>query len=77
MVERFDRYEAMVEEGLLGVLKRLGLSKNISQFMDPGARANQGAATIKSRLCSIGGFDPDEWDLPPKPCINRAWTCDA
>ena len=30
MVERFDRYEAMVEEGLLGVVKRLGLSKNIS-----------------------------------------------
>jgi hypothetical protein len=38
-----------------------------SQFMDRGARAHRGAATIKSRLCSIGGFDPDEWDLPPKP----------
>jgi hypothetical protein len=38
-----------------------------SQFMDRGARAHQGAATIKSRLCSIGGFVPDEWDLPPKP----------
>ena len=31
------------------------------------ARGHQGAATIKSRLCSVGGFDPDEWDLPPKP----------
>jgi hypothetical protein len=30
MVERFDRYEAMVEEGLLGAVKRLGLSRNIS-----------------------------------------------
>ena len=38
-----------------------------SQFMDRGARAHRGAATIKSRLCSIGGFNPDEWDLPPKP----------
>jgi hypothetical protein len=38
-----------------------------SQFMDRVARGHQGAATIKSRLCSVGGFDPDEWDLPPKP----------
>ena len=38
-----------------------------SQFMDRIARGHQGAATIKSRLCSVGGFDPDEWDLPPKP----------
>jgi hypothetical protein len=27
MVERFDRYEAMVEEGLLGAVKQLGLSR--------------------------------------------------
>jgi hypothetical protein len=38
-----------------------------SQFMDRVARGHQGAATIKSRLCTSGGFDPDEWDLPPKP----------
>ena len=38
-----------------------------SQFIDRVARGHQGAATIKSRLCSFGGFDPDEWDLPPKP----------
>ena len=38
-----------------------------SQFMDRVARGHQGAATIKSRLCSVGGFDPNEWDLPPKP----------
>ena len=30
-------------------------------------RAHRGEARIKSRLCSIGGFDPDEWDFPPKP----------
>ena len=35
--------------------------------MDPIARGHRGAAKIKSRLCSIGNFDPDEWDLPPKP----------
>src|SRR6201987_422597 len=38
-----------------------------SQFMDRIARAHQGKAKIHSRLCSVGGFDPDEWDLPPKP----------
>jgi hypothetical protein len=38
-----------------------------SQFMDRVARGHQGAETIKSKLCSIGGFAPDEWDLPPKP----------
>jgi hypothetical protein len=38
-----------------------------SQFMDRVARGHQGAAAIKSRLCSIGRFAPDEWDLPPKP----------
>jgi hypothetical protein len=38
-----------------------------SQFMDRVARGHQGAATIKSRLCSIGRFAPDEWELPPKP----------
>jgi hypothetical protein len=38
-----------------------------SQFMDRDARAHQGKAKINSRLCSIGGFDPDKWDLPPKP----------
>jgi hypothetical protein len=38
-----------------------------SQFMDRDARAHHGKAKINSRLCSIGGFDPDQWDLPPKP----------
>jgi len=38
-----------------------------SQFLDPDNRAHRGQAKIKSRLCRIGGFDPEEWDLPPKP----------
>ena len=38
-----------------------------SQFMGRVDRAHQGKAKIKSRLCSMGGFNPDEWDLPPKP----------
>ncbi|MGN6310413.1 MAG: hypothetical protein ACTHNN_12755 [Xanthobacteraceae bacterium] len=36
-----------------------------SQFNDATGRAHMGQARIKSRL--IGGNDPDEWDLPPKP----------
>jgi hypothetical protein len=39
----------------------------VSQCLDCDNRAHRGQAKIKSRLCSIGGFDPDEWDLPPKP----------
>jgi hypothetical protein len=38
-----------------------------SQFMTPIDRAHRGKAKINSRLCAIGGFDPEEWDLPPKP----------
>jgi hypothetical protein len=38
-----------------------------SQFQTATDRAHQGQAKINSRLCSIGGFDPDKWDLPPKP----------
>jgi hypothetical protein len=38
-----------------------------SQFLDRDNRAHRGQSKIRSRLCSIGGFDPDEWDFPPKP----------
>jgi hypothetical protein len=38
-----------------------------SQFSDRVNRAHQGKARINSRLCSIGGLDPDKWDFPPKP----------
>ena len=38
-----------------------------SQFLDRNNRAHRGKANINARLCAIGGFDPDEWDLPPKP----------
>jgi hypothetical protein len=38
-----------------------------SQFRDRVNRAHDGKARITSRLCSIGGFNLDEWDLPPKP----------
>ena len=30
-------------------------------------RAHRGKARIKTRLCSLGGFDPAEWEFPPKP----------
>jgi hypothetical protein len=38
-----------------------------SQFLDRDNRAHRGQAKLRNRLCRIGGFDPDEWDLPPKP----------
>jgi hypothetical protein len=47
-----------------------------SQFMGRDDRAHHGRAKIKSRLCSIGHFDPDEWDLPPKPKWMRWRTYD-
>lgn len=38
-----------------------------SQFCDRIDRAHRGKAKINSQLCRIGGFDPDEWEFPPKP----------
>lgn len=38
-----------------------------SQFRDHINRAHDGQARIRSRLCSIGGLDPDQYDFPPKP----------
>jgi hypothetical protein len=38
-----------------------------SQFMDRDSRAHYAKSKIKSHLCSIGKFDPDDWELPPKP----------
>ncbi len=38
-----------------------------SQFNDATSRAHAGKARINSRLCSIAGLDPEDWDLPPKP----------
>jgi hypothetical protein len=38
-----------------------------SQFCDRINRAHRGKARINTRLCEMGGFDPDEWDFAPKP----------
>jgi len=38
-----------------------------SQFLGRTDRAHRGKAKINTRLCSLGGFNPDEWDLVPKP----------
>jgi hypothetical protein len=38
-----------------------------SQFMDRDSRAHYGQSKINSQLCSIGKFDPEKWDFPPKP----------
>jgi hypothetical protein len=37
------------------------------QFMRPTDRAHHGKDKLNRRLCAIGGYDPNEWDLPPKP----------
>ena len=44
-----------------------------SQFLGRDDRAHHGQAKIKSRLCSMGGFEPDGWDFPPKPKWMR-WS---
>jgi hypothetical protein len=47
-----------------------------SQFLCRDNRAHHGQAKIKSRLCTIGQFDPDDWKLPPKPKWMRWRTYD-
>jgi hypothetical protein len=39
----------------------------VSQCVGRDDRAHRGQAKIRSRLCRAGGFNPDEWELPPKP----------
>jgi hypothetical protein len=38
-----------------------------SQFMDRDTRTHHGQSKISSRLCSIGKFDPEDWNFPPRP----------
>lgn len=45
-----------------------------SQFLTQFDRAHRGELRIKSRLCLLGGFAPEEWDLPPKPKWMRRYT---
>ncbi|MCK1356344.1 hypothetical protein IVB56_36055 [Bradyrhizobium sp. CW7] len=47
-----------------------------SQFLDRDNRAHHARSKLNSRLCSIGGFDPEEWDVPPKPKWMRWRTYD-
>jgi len=46
----------------------------VSQFMTSTDRAHRGKTKINSRLCSAGGFEPDEWEFPPKPKWMRWHT---
>jgi hypothetical protein len=39
----------------------------LSQCLGTEDRAERGKRKINSRLCSIGGFDLEDWDFPPKP----------
>jgi len=45
-----------------------------SQFLNRDNRAHRGQARIRTRLCSIGGFAPEEWEFPPKPKRMRTKT---
>lgn len=45
-----------------------------SQFMDRDSRAHYGRSNIKSQLCSIGKFNPGDWQFPPKPKWMRSKT---
>ena len=47
-----------------------------ARFHDCIVRAHWGVARINARLCRIGGFDPDEWEFPPKPKWMRWRTYD-
>ncbi|MGY3387794.1 hypothetical protein ACVWW6_000385 [Bradyrhizobium sp. USDA 3311] len=38
-----------------------------SQFLDRDSRAHYARSKLNSRLSLIGGFDPGDWDFPPKP----------
>jgi hypothetical protein len=48
-----------------------------SQFSGEVERAHTGKAKIHRRLCSIGGYDPNEWEFPPKPKRMRWETYEA
>jgi hypothetical protein len=45
-----------------------------SQFCDRIGRAHRGQQKIHAKLCQVGGFDPDEWEFPPKPKWMRQKT---
>jgi hypothetical protein len=38
-----------------------------SQFLDRDNRAHYVQSKLNARLCPLGGFDPEDWDFPPKP----------
>ena len=38
-----------------------------SQYLDRDSRAHAAQSKINALLCLIGGFDPEDWDLPTKP----------
>jgi hypothetical protein len=42
--------------------------------MDRDNRAHHAQYRIRRHLCDRGNFDPDEWDLPPKPKWMRQRT---
>lgn len=45
-----------------------------SQFLSPTDRIWNMKAKLNRRLCEAGGYDPDDWDFPPKPKWMRLRT---
>src|SRR3954454_3012667 len=45
-----------------------------SQFISPTDRAWHMKSKINTKLCEIGGVDPEDWDFPPKPKWMRQRT---
>ena len=45
-----------------------------SQYLDRASRAHHQQSKINNRLCELGGYDPDDWDFPPKPKWMRQIT---
>ena len=46
----------------------------LSQCLSREDTAERGKTKINSRLCSLGGFNPDDWNYPPKPKWMRWQT---
>jgi hypothetical protein len=45
-----------------------------SQFLSPSDRIWNAKAKINRRLCELGGYNPEDWEFPPKPKWMRLQT---
>lgn len=64
---RFDSLEAAGRKALFKPANMGTIGRLCVPILGRDNRAHYGQSKLKSRLCSIGQFDPDQWDFPPKP----------